>query len=490
MQESIVIPIVGDAYKEFSTNLDAQTLINFYVMIDKDGKFPTALYPTPGLGMFSAGAAGQKSVRCLLEKNNSLYAVIDNKLYLVSRVGDRRELGTLNTSIGRVQIIDNGYQLEIIDGTFGYIYKYRENIDGKPTSDFSVIDDENYIPPNVITYQDGYAIYPVRGTFKFYWSNVFDFSKITATDFNRSGTYSENLVSIISIHEEVWIFNRATAEIFFNSGDPDTIFKPREGLTVEYGCAAPYSVVRTQDNALIWLALNKYGDSLVVMATGYAPQIISTPAITARIADFDTIDDAWAFSYQKRKHIFYVLVFPSEDQTFVYDLETTMWHEWKSQIIKDLPTGQQKRLGRFRGNAYAFLDGLHIIGDYANGNLYYLSDDIYTENGEEIIRERTLQHLQNKLRRTSIYNLQIDIESGVGLDTGLGEEPQIMLQISKDGAHTWSNEYWRTAGKIGEYRWRAKWLSLGQAYDWVFRIRVSDPVKWVILGATADIETE
>lgn len=83
--------------------------------------------------------------------------------------------------------------------------------------------------------------------------------------------------------------------------------------------------------------------------------------------------------------------------------------------------------------------------------------------------------------------LELDIESGVGLESGQGSDPQIMLRWSDDGGHTWSNEHWVSAGKIGKYQQRAIWNKLGRARDRVFEISMSDPVKWVIIGARLNI---
>jgi hypothetical protein len=493
--KSQILPIVGDAYQEFSLNLDAQTLVNWFPIVDKNGKFPVALYPFPGLDIFSAQIGDQKSVRGLYEKNNSLYGVIDNKFYRISRTGARDELGTLNTSIGRVMMIDNGYQIMITDGTYGYIYQYRVSpISSELTNTFTVIpntgDSEAFIPPEILVYLDGYGLYPVRGTFQFFWTDPYHFEKISALNYNTSGEDAQDIVTMIVVHQELWIFNRATTDLFYDTGETDTTFRPRQGLTIEYGCAAAHSVVKTQDNAVIWLALNKYGDSLIVKAEGYTASVISTPAITGIIQSYDTIDDAWAFSFQYRAQFFYVITFPSEDVTWAYNLNTGMWNNWSSTLVTPTPTGNAVRQGRFRGNAYAFIDGLHVVGDFESGNLYYLREDLHTENGQPIVRERTMQHIQDRLLRTSIYMLQIDVESGGGETDDHNYDPAIMLQYSKDGGHTWSSEMWRTCGKIGEYRRRAIWSSLGQAYNWTFRVRVSDSVKWVILGAKCDIEVE
>jgi hypothetical protein len=90
------------------------------------------------------------------------------------------------------------------------------------------------------------------------------------------------------------------------------------------------------------------------------------------------------------------------------------------------------------------------------------------------------------LRRTAQHTLQLDCESGVGLNLGQGSDPQVMLRFSDDGGHTWSNEHWKSMGKIGEYYKRVMWRRLGMTTklrDRVYEVSGTDPVKIAIMGA-------
>ncbi len=64
---------------------------------------------------------------------------------------------------------------------------------------------------------------------------------------------------------------------------------------------------------------------------------------------------------------------------------------------------------------------------------------------------------------------------------------EVMLQISKDGGHTFGNELWQTLGKSGEYRKQVSWRRLGVSRDFVFRLRVADPAKVVLINAALDM---
>ena len=120
--------------------------------------------------------------------------------------------------------------------------------------------------------------------------------------------------------------------------------------------------------------------------------------------------------------------------------------------------------------------------DYENGKLYKIDPDEYTDDGKAIAREFVSRH-QSVGDFTHMPELWIEMESGVGLQAGQGTDPQIMMQISRDGGHTWGNELWRSFGRVGQYAFRAVWRRLGRSRDWVFKFRVTDPVKVVFVAA-------
>jgi hypothetical protein len=82
--------------------------------------------------------------------------------------------------------------------------------------------------------------------------------------------------------------------------------------------------------------------------------------------------------------------------------------------------------------------------------------------------------------------LQINCETGVGINSGQGDDPQMILRWSDDGGHTWSNERSISVGKVGEYYQRAIYRRLGMTLklrDRVYEISGTDPVKIAITGA-------
>jgi hypothetical protein len=69
-----------------------------------------------------------------------------------------------------------------------------------------------------------------------------------------------------------------------------------------------------------------------------------------------------------------------------------------------------------------------------------------------------------------------------------GANPKAILRWSDDGGHTWSNDRSAEIGKIGERNKRTIWRRLGSSRDRVYEVRVSDPVKVVLIGAEISLE--
>jgi hypothetical protein len=216
------------------------------------------------------------------------------------------------------------------------------------------------------------------------------------------------------------------------------------------------------------------------MADGFNFTQISTHAVTNDILN-GRIDDAVGFTYQMQGHEFYVLTFPTQDKTWVYDLSTKLWHKW-------LSVDNYGQWHRSRVNCMAMFQGQWVAGDFVNGKIYTISNTVYTDDGQTIRRLRRCPHLVADFKREYFSTFQVQFQPGVGLSVGQGSNPQAMLRWSNDGGSTWSNEVWKSIGLIGQYQNRVIWRRLGWARDRIFEVSVTDPIKAVIVSA--DLEAE
>lgn len=467
---------IGPSYQNGrSVNIDSQRCINLYAEKNeagtgKEGEV-AALLGTPGLTL-KLTLAGGVCRGLWTASNGTLYAVGGNKLYSINSSFVATERGTLNTSSGTVSMADNGLQLVIVDGANGYSFTFGTNT-------FAQITDGDFLGANQVVFQDGYFIFNKPSSGQFYISGLNDVT-FDALDFATSEGNPDNVVGIASLNRNLYVFNDITSEVFYNSGNADFPFERVQGGFIKVGCAARFSIA-TDDTSCFWIGNGDEGRGIIYRTESYQPQRISTHPVEEAIQGYSSISDAVGFCYQQEGHNFYVLNFPTANTTWVYDATTGLWHE---RAYNNAGT-----LERHRANYHAFAYGVHVVGDYANGKIYELSTSVYTDAGDYITRQRIAPHITSDLDRVIYKAFQLDLETGVGLDgTGQGTDPQVMLQFSDDGAHSWSNEKWTDMGQIGERKARAIWRRLGQSRDRVFKLTITDPVKVVLIGAKLDIE--
>lgn len=466
--------IVGSAYQYTTVDYDYQRCVNWYPVLDQGGKEPIALFPTPGYDLFSTiSATGE--VRGMFSYNDVGYVVVNETLYTVDIYGTATSRGTLQTNSGKVYIAANPTQVMIIDGSFGYIYTIS-------TAVLAQITDTDFpAAPVYLTFQSSYFVVTAGG--KFYWSNSNDGTAWVATNFTTPNYKPDTLRACVSFREDLLMVGDTTLEFYYDDGA--TPFVRRTGTSLFMGTASTNSVAAGPD-MVAWLARNEYGEH-TVMALGvgqfgnFTPIPISTDAINSQINSFGAdATGAKGYIYQNIGHVFYVLNFAGNNRTFVYDFTTRLWHERRS--ISD---SSNTEYVAWRAGSYMNLGSQHIVGDTLTGKLYKLRDDVYTENGKLIHRLRTTPHLMDENRQLTLYSLDLEAASGVGIATGQGSDPQLMLRVSRDGGHTWGNEMWRSPGKMGEYKNRLLWHTLGTGRDWVFEISTTDPVNWTLIGGYA-----
>ena len=499
-------PILGSAYVARSVNAADNRMVNLFPeVVPEAGKEPAFLQRAPGLRQLLS--AGTGPIRGLWQFNNVAFVVSGYKFYRMDSNYTVIEIGTVSGT-GPVSMADNGTQLFIACNGPSYIYNVS-------TNEFAPITDPDFTGAVTVGYIDGYFVYNEPNSQKVWVTNLLDGTSVEPLDFASAEGSPDNLIALIVDHREVWMFGTTSTEVWYDAGLADFPLQRIQGAFNELGCAAPYSVAK-MDNSVFWLGADARGRGIVYRASGYAGKRISTHAVEWQIQQYDTISDALAYTYQQDGHSFYVLIFPSASKTWVYDAATDAWHErasWSNDAFY-----------RHRSNCQMSFNNEIIVGDYEDGRLYAFDLDVYADDYavQRWLRSwRALPTGTNNLRRTTQHSLQLDCETGVGLDGAItdvtteyasgissdalsvtaisgeseeitdapvvqGSNPQVMLRWSDDGGHTWSNERWTSTGTIGSYGKRAIWRRLGMTQkirDRVYEISGTDPVKIAIMGA-------
>ena len=338
---------------------------------------------------------------------------------------------------------------------------------------FSVMpsNDGPFTGADVVDVVDNYFVYNRPNTQQ--WGSSAPLSPISPSlSFSSKDGAPDNLVSMIVDHREVYLLGETSSEVWVDSGLFPFAFQRIPGTSTQHGIAAKFSVARL-GNSFAYLSKNIRGDGQIMMMNGYLPTRISTHAVEYSI-EGGYIADARAWTYLIEGHEVYVVSFPTLDLTWAYDIASGMWHKW-------LWVDSQNVFHRHRGNCHSHFQGINLVGDHSNGQIYMLDPNNYTDNGDEIRRIRRAPHLISDYQRQYFHEFQIHFQPGVGLPDG--SAPQAMCRWSDDGGSTWSNEHWASIGVQGAYKNRAIWRRLGESRDRIFEVVVTDPINAVITAA-------
>jgi len=468
----------GGGIQGRSSYVTSQERLNCYIdyhtsEIFKDRDKALAIYGFPGETLFTA-FGGSFPVRGLYSLGNSLYAVIGGTFYQINNAGQVTQIGTLQTTLGKVAMQDNGNgnQLVLADGQAGYVWNTS-------TLTFSTISDINF--PNTtltLTFQDTYiiAVGPTPNTFALSApGNALSWTPVLQ-GVAESG--SGILKSVKSVNSNLMIMGDKYTEWWQDTGALNFPFQRIPGAASNWGIAAINSF-QLFDNTAVYLARTPEGAVTVARVNGLVLEPISTPELDYLLNIYPTVADATSFTFRYGGHSFYQLNFPSAvpSASWVYDAKTHLWSSAQSGVV---PARSNRELS-------ATLINTTYVTDNALGNIYKLDSANYSENGATYIRELISRHVFVDDRTVVFNRLQIDMETGVGINLGQGSAPQLITSISKDGGHTWLPEIWIPLGALGVFKQRALLQRLGRGRDWTFKLRLSDPCAFIIVDATANV---
>lgn len=455
------IPFATNSYKSTSLPLSAQRLVNWYAEIEPgDAKSPVALFNTPGTVLFATCGTGK--IRGACYHNGKAYFVAGESLYEVDSAGSSYLLGVVSNDT-RCSMASNGTQLVIVNGSTGYIYNSSTGV-------FGPITDPDFPEAETVDFLDGYFIFTKPDSGQFFISAISDGTNYDALDFATAESSPDDTIRVLVDHRELWLFGERSVEVWYNSGATDFPFERVSDTILERGCAAKFTPAK-EDNTVFWLG----DDRIVYKAAGYTPQRVSTFAIEQAFSGYSTVSDAFAYTYSQNGHKFYVMTFPTENATWVYDISTELWHERETGIGN-----------RHLANAHCVCFDKHLVGDYRNGRVYYFDTDVFTDNATDIRRMAISPVIHADRKRLYMRNMELDCETATG---NASAEVEIALTWSDDGGRTFSvTAPIRGLGKSYETIKRIVWRRLGCFRQRIFRIVTTSAFRSVVIAAHAEVE--
>ncbi len=404
----------------------------------------------------------------------ALYAVIDDKLYGISPLGVRAQLGTLVTRRGTVGMKIGLTQLVIVDGEHLYVYSLTTGV-------FAEHSPSGWLGSYTVEYLGGYFSFIDPNSQTFYTSALEDATTISALDFEDAQASPDKLVGQITTGSVIAYMGEVSGEIWQDTGEPSpgVPFSRNSGSFLEVGLLAAHSV-KAMDNSAFWLGRDARGAGMVYKMENFRAVRISTMAVEQKIQEAiragQDVSQAVAYAYQQNGHSTYCLQVPGLDTTWCYDAASQQWHERAELVRGDYV--------QHRGRYHAYCYGRHLItGD--DDVIYEYDPEANTNAGDVLVRDRVSPHYATpQLERVNFGAFELDCTVGGGI---AGQaQANVMLRYSNDGGNSWSS--WRTAtlGAVGDYTARARFLRTGSARDRVWEVRCTDDTPFAIINAAIE----
>jgi len=435
------------------------------------------------------------------------YAVVGQRLKRIDLGGAVTDLGALLTTNGIVYLDDNGNQLLIVDSLATYNYQIfgTSAATGQAQGTLAQITAAGFLGASTCCTLNNFGIVSVPGTNPLaaqVWqiSNVGDFTGWSGIQFNLKSLASDPLVRVIAFKAGGWLalMGTLTTELWSDTGAAPFPFTYLAGAALPYGLAAVASAVVFGERGILCLAQSEGGQVKPAILTGQGFAIddtVAPPDFVATINNkfaYPTVSDAVGTQYEVDGHRIYRLSFPTAGKTWEWDSKTGRWSE------------------RF-SYGYAYDRGLFavkfgsdtLMTDILDGNLYKLgqtgnlldpsvmANNLYQDqrivNGTTVtnyplIRKVVSAHLFDSDATMVASELQFDFQQGVGRTLPPGDDPTIMLEISRDKGATFGTALKAKLGKAGGYLARTRFLRLGIARDNVVALTMADAAPFCLTG--------
>lgn len=464
---------------------------------DRAGQAPVAdivIYGRPGIKVAFDGRGnyGASPVRGWRPVEPYLYAVFANTLYQIDNAGTRTALGNISTNSGPVYLEDNATQLCITDPATKEQWNYQifgsSAATGQAQGTFAQVTAAGFLGSSHLGYLNNFFLNVVPGSNPLTsqsWqiSNIGDCTGYAALQFDLADSDPDQLIAVAGYQNIVRLFGTQSTESWTDVGASPFPFNRMPATTQGYGLAAVGSICKFGDAGLAVLAQSRDGSPIPAILTPQGYQEIGNPDLVATFESYGTVADAIGATYQIAQHRFYQLTFPSVGAVWVFDAQTGVWCEYTS-----FASGVE---GQFRGLYACKFNGKTLLSDFADGHVYELDVNQFTDADQVIERGLVSQHVYQNDQMLVCNWLQFDMEEGDGLPIPAGnpgQYPVLELRVSRDKGRTWSPWIQLGIGAQGDYRRRVIARRLGRARNFTFEVRHTAPTKFVLTGEAIGLE--
>ena len=458
-------------YQHRSRPHSSARLLNCFAEVMPPGSpYPAVLMRSQGTKDWATVGSGsiygmwQAEIEFSTGRLDRLYVVSGRELYSVDSAGAATLIGDIGTPVS-IDLSHNTDSLVVVNEPNAYYY------DG---TTFAQITDPDFTSRGAgnVEFLENFMLFREPNSNRMFGSDLGSVTDYDALNFVNADSHPDNLLGGLSIDRNYIAFGKKTTEFFTNTGVSGFPFERIVNATMQVGLAAE-NLYGICFDVVYFIA----DDLTVRRLDGNQPVRVSTHYIEQLLEKTFTLSSGEAFSYWQEGHFF--MGFTFLEGTIIYDAVSMQWHE----------RGSFNRNYWRMGHATRFA-GKWLVGDKDSNEIVELDVQTFDDavNDPQMasnvqLMEWTYQPIYAEGQRAFHDRLEVRFEAGVGLTTGQGSDPKIMMHFSDDGGKTWNALPTRTLGKKGEYEDRAVWHNLGSSRQRVYRGRVSDPVA-VYIGDT------
>jgi len=460
---TLPFPIAGPTYTNRSLPVSSQVTRNFYLEANSQGNEQLALMPFPGLKLFSTGGGVARGMPRL---SNALYSITDNDLYSVDSSGTQTYVGNIDGTARCDYTEDQVGNLVIATGA-GKPYAY----DG---TDLAQGKDDDLPSASTVTYINRRVVYDGHGG-DIAFSDLSDPLTVDSANVMIAESKPDDMKAVRAFKQQVYAFGETSIQPLYNSGSGNPPYSFILNSTQEIGIDSIHSISSNR-NYIYFVG----SDLMIYQLAGLDIRPIGNPAIGQAISKYTATDDAYGVCFSLDNMDFYLLSFPTGNETWLFNEQTGLWTNLS--YGKD---GDQHLI-----SDYQFIYGKHLVSDRRNGNIYELDFDTYTDNGDTIQHRRDTLSINGSTfgapgAEVFMDTLGLVIEPGTSLVT---DESAIMMEFSDDNGRSWSSEEWEYVGQQGDYENVIEWYQLGSFRNRMFRFTMSDAIKWTLISGYVEVE--
>lgn len=460
------VNIAGPSRQSRSRALNDQKTKNFYQEVNPGGKSEFVLQSFPGQKLFGSTTVGDD--RGSHRMAGVPFGVVGESLVEIDANGAHTAVGAI-PGIERCTFADDGTNLFIC--TAGSVYQYNGTVVIQVT-------DPDIDGSNAVAILNNQFIYTKPNLFII--SDVGNGASASGLNAAQAESQPDDLVRAYVFDETVYMLGTESTEEWYNSGAGSPPFARITGQVHDTGLGALHSVANT-DNFMYWLG----DDTRVYRLRSGNMQPISDITVSNAIEGYGSISDAVGFTFTLQGQNFYLLSFPAANRTWLYNesLGADGWSE--------LSSGTNDAM--YKCTSFVRAYNKNLVRDKSSGELYEWSTTTYSDNGDVIQRQRQMSPIHGGLvgapgRRLKMSGMEFVVQTGVGLITGQGEDPKMLLEYSTDDSIAWKHGTWISLGRQGIYQPNVKWDKMLSFKTLNIRLTITDPVFASIHSASIKLK--